>query len=462
MNSSIVVQTSGITGTQGSVWNALSVPNAQDSASVLVSLEEKDGNKNLRIDSGHDSQPRAHLRAETFRSYTEWLSSHVNSPSSEIARVSKTNLTQLASPQVIATSRPDNTAHADPSILATTDPSLLASKTQTTVVMSANLKEIRSAGDTVDMSIPVDNSGLDLGRLTRIDEAHSTQSLIKPKVRRNRRAGTQKTIVVKPSRIERPQAHSVLPTTPHVAPPATIKVVTPKFAKSHQVPSAHVPVSVVSWEVADFTWPAIVDNLGRAETQAAGILADAAVQVLGSSEQRLAVVGSGRGPGTTTIAMYLSKILAARQKSVLLIDADLSKPDLTSRLGIPTELNWLDTVKGNSKACSSVIRSVSTGICVMPVQKMATRVAWPRFVYDCLSEIVNEVRSNFDFVLIDIGPTSQFVRELSRPNLLVDAAMLVHNVRVPDHSTFVRNQNELSSFGIKRLVVAENFSTGAV
>ena len=78
-----------------------------------------------------------------------------------------------------------------------------------------------------------------------------------------------------------------------------------------------------------------------------------------------------------------------------------------------------------------------------------------------LGEIVEEVRPKFDFVLIDIGPASQIVRELSRPNLLVDAAMLVHNVRLPDHSMFVRNQNELTSFGIKRLVVAENFSPGA-
>ena len=61
---------------------------------------------------------------------------------------------------------------------------------------------------------------------------------------------------------------------------------------------------------------------------------------------------------------------------------------------------------------------------------------------------------------IDIGPSSQLIRELSRPNLLVDSAMLVHNVRIPDRSLYVRNQNELNSFGIKKLVVAENFAAG--
>ena len=189
-------------------------------------------------------------------------------------------------------------------------------------------------------------------------------------------------------------------------------------------------------------------------------MAAAATKSLSATEQRLAVMGCGRGPGTTTISMFVARVLAAKSKRVLLVDADLSKPDLTTRLGLPATLSWMNVINENHKCGDAIVRSIHTGICVMPVSRLAARVTWPDYIYDCLAGILDGVRRHFDVVIIDIGPSSQLIRELSRPNLLVDSAMLVHNVRIPDRSLYVRNQNELNSFGIKKLVVAENFAAG--
>jgi MinD-like ATPase involved in chromosome partitioning or flagellar assembly len=120
----------------------------------------------------------------------------------------------------------------------------------------------------------------------------------------------------------------------------------------------------------------------------------------------------------------------------------------------------MNVINENRNCSDAIVRSIKTGICVMPASKLTARVAWPSQIHDCLANILENVRQHFEMVIIDVGPSSQLIRELSRPNLLVDAAILVHNVRVPDNSVFVRNQNELYSFGIRKLVVAENFAAG--
>ena len=265
------------------------------------------------------------------------------------------------------------------------------------------------------LAMPVDNSGLSMDRLQRIDLAHEN-------------TGTTRT--------------------------------RRKPSESRKKPGYDLPTATVAWEVDDFFWPDAIRQPNLLTTESAQFMVDAIASSLSTTEQRLAVVGSGRGKGTTTISMYVAKILAARDNKILLVDADLAKPDLSNRLGLPANLSWTNLINENRKYNDAIVRSIDTGVCVMPASKLESRVAWPKYIYNCLARILDEVRHYFDIVIIDVGPSSQLIRELSRPNLLVDAAILVHNVRVPDSSVYVRNQKELNSFGIKKLVVAENFAAG--
>ena len=414
---------------------------------------------NLRIDSQPHVGSGPHIKAEKFRQYTEWLTRRTagatQTSTSRLQQTSKqfsvsTHVTSLSLEQAEAVSATtsaastadtfptveDLTQYANPEILVTpnTDEFTRAEETKKVKTESIESKLVWSH----DKSIPIDDRNFSIQGLTRIDGAHSLQSVAKPKTRVRK-------ALSKPDR------------------ELTVENEAP-LSKKLQIEAASerttldVPSTIVHWEVDDFYWPAMIQSLDQAKTSAAQAMAHVATNILCETEQRFGITGSGRGPGTTTIAMYLARALAKLNKRVLLIDGDLSKPDLTRCLGIPENVNWLNALKGTGNIADSIIRSAETGICVMPLQKMSTRVTWPRFLFDCLGELVDEVRFEFDFVLIDLGPASQIVRELSRPNLLVDATMLVHNVRVPDRSTLSRNRQELDKFGVKRLVVAENFS----
>ena len=85
---------------------------------------------------------------------------------------------------------------------------------------------------------------------------------------------------------------------------------------------------------------------------------------------------------------------------------------------------------------------------------IVTRVTWPRFIYDLLGEVLNNVQASFDLIVIDIGPASQLIAELSDPRLLVDASLIVHNGNSSQELAAVRTR--LQAFGISKFMVAQN------
>jgi hypothetical protein len=90
----------------------------------------------------------------------------------------------------------------------------------------------------------------------------------------------------------------------------------------------------------------------------------------------------------------------------------------------------------------------------MPLAQMVSRVTWPRFIYDNLGEVISRVQNHFDLIILDVGPANQLMAELSRPGLLVDTAMLVHNgVNSPE---FQKTKSRLEVFGINKFIVAQN------
>lgn len=385
------------------IWSAA----RRHQTEALARLEEKYGGRKLRMDSAHLASNPHHLQAFQLQVYTDWLTRHCASrqpPAEPVWAVqTATDATPNQTPQRSLADPISNLAYASPDILAAPFPPTADSAAT----------RPRPAFRRSSLPTPVDNSRLLQDRSRRTDLAHEVTGTTRS--RRSRSAPRTK-------------------------------------------PGYNLPTSSVAWEVEDFTWPDVMDSSNLMTTQTAQIMVDAIASSLSTTQQRLAVVGSGRGKGTTTISMFVAKILAARNNKVLLVDADLAKPDLTSRLGLPANLSWINLIDQNHKYGESIVRSIETGVCVMPVSRLTARVAWPKWIYDCLAGILDEVRQQFDVVILDVGPASQLIRELSRPNKLVDTAILVHNVRVPENAAFVRNQNELNSFGIKKLVVAENFA----
>jgi Mrp family chromosome partitioning ATPase len=222
--------------------------------------------------------------------------------------------------------------------------------------------------------------------------------------------------------------------------------------------SHELPVHVAAWDVEDFRWPTLSNQMIATAPGAMHQLYDHVVNVSNHDNtcpgNRLAVTGASRGEGTSTIAISLARWAAATGKSVLLIDADLANPKLTTQIGLSHGLSWLKAILRSDDPAEVIIRSQRTNLCVMPMAPLGARSDYPRCLFDSLGPFLGKVESYFDWVVMDFGPGSQLLAELSRPELLIDSALLVG--ANSDASQLGSLQSRLQSLGLERFVLAQN------
>lgn len=215
-----------------------------------------------------------------------------------------------------------------------------------------------------------------------------------------------------------------------------------------------VPVSLAAWDVEDFRWPLVTNQMIVKGGHAIGGLLQALVEQLPDVPRRVAISGVGRIQGTTSIAIGIARWSAAAGYRTLLIDADVASPSLSQRLGMTSEISWLNGINDELPPAELIIRSKKSNLCVMPLAASVTRVTWPRFIFDNLGEVLGSVKNSFDLILIDSGPASQLLDELSTPNKLLDSVVVVNESGDP--AGLETTMTRLSTFGIDRFVMAEN------
>ncbi len=219
--------------------------------------------------------------------------------------------------------------------------------------------------------------------------------------------------------------------------------------------SKEIPSGVAAWDVEDFRWPVVTSQMIVSGGQAIDNLAESVFGMLSPSRQRLAITGLNRGDGSSSIAISLARWVSAFGKSVLLVDADLTSTNsLSSQIGLAPNLSWINAVSQSLPAAEVIVRSQKMNLCVMPLAPMVSRTDWPRFIYDNLGELIDQVRSYFDLVIVDTGPSAQLLAELSRPRHMVDATLMVHDGE--ETPEFKQAKNMLEGFGLDRFVVAKN------
>lgn len=215
-----------------------------------------------------------------------------------------------------------------------------------------------------------------------------------------------------------------------------------------------IPTSAVAWDVEDFRWPVITNQMIVSGGESLDQISRTAFETIAPGRQRIAIAGLGRGEGTTSIAISLARWAAACGKNVLLVDADLVSPGLSTQVGLAPNISWINAVSQSLPSAEVIVRSQKSNLCIMPLAQMVSRVTWPRFIYDNLGELIEQVQNQFDIVLIDVGPANQLMAELSRPSLLADASLLVYNG--VDSSEFQKTKSRLEVFGLSKLIVAQN------
>ena len=215
-----------------------------------------------------------------------------------------------------------------------------------------------------------------------------------------------------------------------------------------------IPIAVAAWDVEDFQWPAISDQMVTVGGKAIEALSATVKKTLRGTRRRIGVTAPERQSGNTSIAISLARWAAADGERVLLVDADLTKPELSSLVGLGKGISWLDAVlQGGQNPAELIIRSRRSPICIMPLFPLAARQPIPEKLFDYLGKLIDPVAFDFDLIVIDLGPSQQIANELSHGQLLIDTALIVHQ----DRDFAVKNvQSQLRSLDVEQFVFAQN------
>jgi len=213
------------------------------------------------------------------------------------------------------------------------------------------------------------------------------------------------------------------------------------------------------WEVDRFSWPSEANQLFEAEANyfkyAGEKLRDACLEGL-----RVLTIASARSrEGCTTLAMCLARAASRAGVKVALIDADLKRPKLATRLGMKFPHGWQSAVNGDVPLGETAITSLEDGVVLLPVNERSedeiTRLDDSR-----VSDMIQAVARSAELVVIDMGclgenPEHCFAQGSACP---VDAAIVVRNVRHTPEEDTLAAATRLKQCGIAAVGIAENFT----
>jgi len=168
---------------------------------------------------------------------------------------------------------------------------------------------------------------------------------------------------------------------------------------------------------------------------------------------RIIAIASGKGGvGKTTIALNLGFAMASLKKNVLVIDTDVSLPNLDLYTGLEKPLITLLDVLNGSANIQSAIYSIQMGLNIMPCG--SSLEALRSVDIDKLGDIISELKnSEYDFVILDVA--AGLSRFSLLPMTFSDEVILVVN---PDPASIsdaqkVRTVSGLTDIKITGIIV---------
>jgi Mrp family chromosome partitioning ATPase len=214
------------------------------------------------------------------------------------------------------------------------------------------------------------------------------------------------------------------------------------------------------WEVDRFTWPAICDKLMHDPSGYFASASNKLLSVVRGGLKVLGITGSRRGEGRTTLALCLARAAAQAGIHVALVDADFTRPQLASMLGLETAYGWQEAATGKIPLSEAAVKSLADRVTVLPLEVSATdeplSLADPR-----VTATLRATAATFELVIVDLGPLTNSSESLFPPeeNCPLDAAIVVRDTRYATVNESRLAGDRLYDAGIEAVGIAENFVT---
>lgn len=139
--------------------------------------------------------------------------------------------------------------------------------------------------------------------------------------------------------------------------------------------------------------------------------------------QLLAVTSPGPGEGKTTTAANLALALAQGGARVLLVDADLRRPQLHRAFDLPQAPGVTDVLVGKARVADAMRRDVRASLDVLPAGALPPNPA-ELLGSDAMRQLLGEVRRDYEYIVADTPPALP-VTDATVMAATVDATILV-------------------------------------
>ncbi len=158
------------------------------------------------------------------------------------------------------------------------------------------------------------------------------------------------------------------------------------------------------------------------------------------------VTSACENEGKTTVSANIALSLAENGKSVLLIDADLRKPSISKILSLPEAGEGFASVIKQDVAITDAIKLIKTfNLYVLADRKPVSNPS-ELLSMKITEEIINGIRDEFDFIIIDTAPAS-VVTDASIIAGFADAAIIVVREDFSPYSRIRMSVEDIDSNG---------------
>jgi polysaccharide biosynthesis transport protein len=142
----------------------------------------------------------------------------------------------------------------------------------------------------------------------------------------------------------------------------------------------------------------------------------------GSPMRSLAVISSRPEEGKTTVATTLAMSLAALGRRTVLVDGDLRRPQVHRVLDIPNCLGLSSILQDQAKVQDAVVPGRVDRLSILPAGPLSAHAR--EQIAARIGEVIEELKSQFDVVVIDTPPMLGFADGLNVASA-ADASLLV-------------------------------------
>jgi Mrp family chromosome partitioning ATPase len=224
-------------------------------------------------------------------------------------------------------------------------------------------------------------------------------------------------------------------------------------------PAARTRPAVPLWEVDRFQWPRVCEKLVADERSYLSRAGDKLLAAVQDGLKVLAVTGTRRGEGRTTLTLCLARAAAKAGIQTAVMDADFARPNLATKVALEVAYGWQDAALGRIPLSEAAVKSLADNITLLPLESSsATRtlsLADPR-----VTATIRAAAATFELLLLDLGPLAAS-EQLAFPvgeACPLDAAIVVRDLRFATVAESDAVGQALLDAGVEAVGVAENFA----